>query len=220
MAWAVKESSGRASPRTRRRLSASATSWSWTAVISLLVRAWTPASATTRRVPALPAARAPICASKPGGSGTGTGSCLRAGRGEGHHVRVFELAESGFGVGLGAVAGDHLGYRPVVAAGDQDPLAEQLGLQLAAGRLVHGPGQPQLAGLVAGQGGGQDPVQPSRPGDLGDVGFHGCAAAAGAAAFQAGRQAGQLARAALAMVWSKPRDCLSSGNPRPPVKHR
>jgi hypothetical protein len=50
--------------------------------------------------------------------------------------------------------------RPVIAAGDQDPLAEQFGLQLAAGRLVHGPGQPQLARLVAGQGGGEDPVQP------------------------------------------------------------
>ncbi len=48
-------------------------------MISLLVRAWTPASATTRWISALPAVRAPICASTPGGSGTGTGRCLRAG---------------------------------------------------------------------------------------------------------------------------------------------
>jgi len=48
-------------------------------------------------------------------------------------VPVFELAEAGFGVGLGAVGGDHLGHRPVVAVGEQDPLAEDLGFQGPAG---------------------------------------------------------------------------------------
>ncbi len=63
-------------------------------------------------------------------------------RGEGDDLGVLELAESGLGVGLGAVAGDHLGRRPLVAAGDQDPLAEQLGRQFAAGGVVDGPGDP------------------------------------------------------------------------------
>ena len=33
---------------------------------------------------------------------------------------VFELAEGELGLGLGAVAGHHLGDRPVLAVGDQD----------------------------------------------------------------------------------------------------
>ena len=40
------------------------------------------------------------------------------------HVRVFELAEAEFGVGLGAVGGHHVGHRPV-AVGEQDPFAER-----------------------------------------------------------------------------------------------
>ena len=35
-------------------------------------------------------------------------------RGERYDLWVFELPEPGFGVGLGAVAGDYLGYRPSV----------------------------------------------------------------------------------------------------------
>ena len=57
-------------------------------------------------------------------------------RGERHDVAVFELAEAGFGVGLGAVGGDHLGHGPVVAVGEQDPLAEDLGFQGVAGLAV------------------------------------------------------------------------------------
>ena len=47
---------------------------------------------------------------------------------------VFELAEAGFGVGLGAVGGDDLGGGPVVAVGEQDPLAEDLVFQAPGGR--------------------------------------------------------------------------------------
>jgi hypothetical protein len=43
-------------------------------------------------------------------------------------VRVFELPEAEFGVGLGAVGGDDVGHRPV-AVGEQDPLAEQARLR-------------------------------------------------------------------------------------------
>jgi hypothetical protein len=49
-------------------------------------------------------------------------------RGERDDVRVFELTETGFGVGLGPVSGDDIDDRPVVAVGDQDPFAEQLDL--------------------------------------------------------------------------------------------
>ena len=55
---------------------------------------------------------------------------------------VFELAEAGFGVGLGAVGGDHLTGGPVVAVGEQDPLAEDLGFQGLAGLAVDSPAPP------------------------------------------------------------------------------
>ena len=41
-------------------------------------------------------------------------------------MEVFELAEAGLDVALGAVS-DDVGDRPVVAVGDQDPFAEDLG---------------------------------------------------------------------------------------------
>jgi hypothetical protein len=41
-------------------------------------------------------------------------------------VGVFELAEAELGLGLGAVAGDHVGDRPVVAVGHQHAFAEDL----------------------------------------------------------------------------------------------
>ena len=47
-------------------------------------------------------------------------------RGEGDQVAVFELPEAFFDVGLGAVGGDDLGGRPVVAVGEQDSFAEVL----------------------------------------------------------------------------------------------
>jgi hypothetical protein len=45
-------------------------------------------------------------------------------RGERHHAWVLQLAEGELGLGLGPVAGDHLGGRPVVVIGDQHVLAE------------------------------------------------------------------------------------------------
>ena len=67
-------------------------------------------------------------------------------RGERHDVRVFELAEGELGVGLGAVGGDDIGDRPVVAVGDEHALAEDLVFQRAAGVGVDVPGQPLLGG--------------------------------------------------------------------------
>ena len=71
-------------------------------------------------------------------------------RGERDHVAVFELAEAGFGVGLGAVGGDHLGYGPVVAVGEQDPFAEDLRLPAPGG-----PGRRCLPGQPHGGGAGR-----------------------------------------------------------------
>jgi hypothetical protein len=59
-------------------------------------------------------------------------------RGEPDDVRIFELPEAAFDLGLGAVAGHDVGEGPVVAVGDQDPFAEDLLLQLVCGRP--GPG--------------------------------------------------------------------------------
>src|SRR5215470_18726780 len=52
-----------------------------------------------------------------------------ADRGEGHHVGVFGLAESGFEVFLAAVGVDDGGGWPVVVVGDQDAFAEDLLVQ-------------------------------------------------------------------------------------------
>jgi hypothetical protein len=57
-------------------------------------------------------------------------------------VAVLELAEAELGIRLGPVAGDDLGDRPPVAAGDQYPLAEDLFFQLVTGALVDVEGQP------------------------------------------------------------------------------
>jgi hypothetical protein len=63
---------------------------------------------------------------------------------EGDHVGVFELAEGEFGLGLAAVAGHHVGDRPVLAVGDQDTLAEDLGFQVGAGLVVDVESEPVL----------------------------------------------------------------------------
>ena len=98
-----------------------------------------------------------------------------------HHVRVLELAESGLGLGLGAVGGHDLGGGPGVAVGEQDPLAEQAAFQPAAGGGVDGEAQAQVGGLVAGEGDGHDLTDPARFADGGDLGLHRGAGPAGVA---------------------------------------
>jgi len=56
--------------------------------------------------------------------------------GERGQMAASALAATGFGVSLGAVGGDHLGCRPVVAVGEQDPLSEDLCFQRMAGLAV------------------------------------------------------------------------------------
>jgi len=71
-------------------------------------------------------------------------------------VGVFELVEAELGVGLGAVGGDHVGDRPVVAVGDQDLFAGYLGFQRVASVLVDLDAQSVLCGGRAGELAGQD----------------------------------------------------------------
>jgi hypothetical protein len=75
-------------------------------------------------------------------------------RGGSDEMEVFELAEAGLDVALGAVGGDDVGDRPVVAVGDQDPFAEDLGFQGVLGGGVDGEAQPYPGRSVAGQLGG------------------------------------------------------------------
>jgi hypothetical protein len=79
---------------------------------------------------------------------------------EGDHVGVFELAEAELGLGLGAVAGDYLGDWPVLAVGDQDTFAEDLGFQVGAGLVVDVEGEPVLGWCVSGQGDADDAPTP------------------------------------------------------------
>jgi hypothetical protein len=108
-------------------------------------------------------------------------------------VAVFELAETGFGVGLGAVGGDHLGRGPVAAVGEQDPLAKDLVLQRAAGGGAGAEGDRQAGRGLAGEGDGENPVQPAGAQDFGDLGLDAVAVFAGVPAGEAGLQLGQLA---------------------------
>jgi hypothetical protein len=100
------------------------------------------------------------------------------------HVGVFELAEAEFGVGLGAVGGHDVGYRPV-AVGEQDAFAERPRLKPGTGARVAAPVRPQLGGLLAGEGDGDDVGHPAGLADRGDLGLHFVAVAAGAPAGQA-----------------------------------
>jgi hypothetical protein len=68
--------------------------------------------------------------------------------GERDQMAVSALAATGFGVGLGAVGGDHLGCGPVVAVGEQDPLSEDLCFQRTAGLAV----QAETGRVPAGDG--------------------------------------------------------------------
>src|SRR6266536_3596613 len=110
-----------------------------------------------------------------------------------HHLGVLELAEPGFDLGLGAVGGHHLGGGPLVAVGEQDPLAEDAALQAPAGRLVGVPRQAEGGWRIAGEGGGDDVCDPARPQDRGDLALDSAAVTAGASACQAGPQLGQAA---------------------------
>jgi hypothetical protein len=92
--------------------------------------------------------------------------------GERHDGPVLELAEAGFGIGLGAVGGDDIGDRPVGAVGEQDPFAEHFALQSAVGGGIGAPGDPQLRGVLAGEGDGDDPVDSAGAEDRRDLGLH------------------------------------------------
>ena len=109
-------------------------------------------------------------------------------RGEGHHVRVFHLAEGELGFGLGPVPGDDLGYGPVVVAGDQDVLAEDFLFQAGAGGRAGGPGQAQVLWLVTVELPGDDAADPGLAGDRLDLRFGFCLRQAGLAAGQGGGQ--------------------------------
>jgi hypothetical protein len=80
----------------------------------------------------------------------------------------------------------------LVLVGEQDPLAEQLVVEGLAGGGFGAPGEAQLAGLVAGERGGDHPRQPAGPQDLGDLAFDLVAALAGLAAGQTRRDFAQL----------------------------
>ena len=110
-------------------------------------------------------------------------------RGERHDPGVFELPEGGLGLGLGPVAGDHLGGGPVVVIGDQHVLAEELFFQGDAGIVVDAPRQAQVAGLLAGQLPGNHPPHPGLAGNRGDLGLH---PGAGPAGLATGQDSGQL----------------------------
>ena len=113
--------------------------------------------------------------------------------GENDTTRVsFICRKEELGFGLRPVPGDHVGDRPVVVAGDQHVLAEDLFLQRGAGVRVDLPGQPQVPGLLAGQFPGDDAAGPGLAVTCsiycGDVLFP----AAGLAAGQGGGQLVQL----------------------------
>lgn len=93
-------------------------------------------------------------------------------RGERHDAGVFHLPERELGFGLGPVAGDDLGDGPVVVAGDQHLLAEDLVLQLLAGVWVDVPYQPQVPGPVAGEFPADDPSYPRLADDVLDRGLN------------------------------------------------
>src|SRR5258708_2487911 len=93
------------------------------------------------------------------------------------------------GLGLGPVAGHDLGDGPVVVAGDQDVLAEDLLFQRGAGLLVHVPGKPQVFRLLAGQFRADDAPHPRLCRDRGDFRLD---FVPGPAGLPAGQRRGQL----------------------------
>src|ERR1035438_1198190 len=81
-------------------------------------------------------------------------------RAEGDDAGVFHLPEGELRFGLGPVTCDDLGYWPVVVAGDEHVLAEDLLFQPGAGGGVLPPGQAQVFRLVTGQLPGDDAAGP------------------------------------------------------------
>lgn len=65
-------------------------------------------------------------------------------------MRVFKLPKRELGLGLGSVAGDDLGYRPLAVVGDQHVLVENLLFEGGAGGLVDVLGKAQVVGFVSG----------------------------------------------------------------------
>ena len=106
----------------------------------------------------------------------------------------FSWRNGKLGLGLGAVAGDHLGGRPVVVIGNEHVLAEQLVFQGGARVLVDAPGKAQVLGLPAVQLPGDHPPHPGPCGDLPDFGFDLLPGPAGFAAGESGGQLVQLLR--------------------------
>ena len=118
---------------------------------------------------------------------------------------VLQLAEVAFGVGLGAIGGDHFGAGPVVAVGEEDPFAEDTPLRGPRGPARRVPGQAQPAG--------RSPVRVTCSTRATQRGIEMAAISAWtwARGRRVWRRASRAARAAqlpwaLARVWSKPRD--------------
>lgn len=74
---------------------------------------------------------------------------------EGDGVVVFHLPEPGFDSVLRAVGGHDVAGAPVVAVGEQDPIAEDPILEPGSGPAVGAPGQAQFGGLCAGSSTGR-----------------------------------------------------------------
>ena len=131
---------------------------------------------------------------------------------EGHDVRVLHLAEGELGLGLGPVPGHDLGNRPVVVAGDQHVLAENLLFEGGAGVRVDAPGKPQVLRLVSGEFPGDDAAGPGFCGDRLDLGGD-LLRAGGSCRGPAWRPARRLLPALARVVPSNPRawDSRSSG---------
>ncbi|MDQ2707252.1 MAG: hypothetical protein M3Z25_06275 [Actinomycetota bacterium] len=85
------------------------------------------------------------------------------------------------GLGLGVVAGDDLGDRPVVAVGDQYAFVEDLLLECVAGGLVEVEGQAVFGGGIAGELVADHAGGPGVVEDLRDLGFDLVAGSAGVA---------------------------------------
>jgi hypothetical protein len=73
------------------------------------------------------------------------------------NLAVLHLSEVGLDVVLGSIGTDHVGDRPLVPIGEEDPLAEDLGFECVPGLGVDPEGETKLARAVTGQRGDHDP---------------------------------------------------------------